>query len=731
MNALVKVLISLLRVFGKGQKKKNNQVSKPQKKVSSVKKTGNFPVSAAPITAEKAKLAGSLAVPSAVPSAVPTAGPPAAQKPVSVTLCETCGSELDPKLWFCLNCGQRTALAEPVFSSASEAQRRVSDFKYSRQSAEKKAAEYAALNIQKEGDFLFRADGDSAAITGFVKLNANVQIPSVIGGLAVTEIGDKAFSGKGITGVTIPSGVKRIGEWAFSKNALTSVTIPGTAASVGKFAFANNAFTSIVIENGVQSVGEGAFEKQTRFSEEVSTVANIVIPGSMAKIGESAFARSRIGSVTLSPGVKTIGECAFMGNQFKSVTFPDGVTEIGKNAFDENFIESVSFPGSLIKIGEGAFSNSRLTSVNLPPNLKTLGEGAFSNNKITEIEIPGSVKKIGNEAFSKNALKSIKICEGVETIGKNAFSHNKFEKVEDIPIPSSIKVIDEEAFSENKICGNLTVPETVEKIGKNAFIYNKLTGVMIRGKTDIGESAFCGNEINKVILGRKVPSAGNASFCFNKIIGVTVPDGVKVSGEDSPAGTIAPFDSSIYFFRGDTDNLKFDDSAYWTEFERKINADIEAKKPVYPVICHGASGNKIGSIEINSVRGGIIIFDAKYKDYIARIFFRRTSHYANLGIQYGVFSTDRGEIIQLNGGMVTAEGIVLQDFKFKFVDEKKGVIKSTGKDEAEKFRIGNVKVEGGTGIAYDKNGVKAAEVRNCGQHGAALAAAVLRFIIKQ
>jgi len=722
MNALIKILLQLFGLSKKGSKKKKTQAAKPQKQASSSSSsnTGKFQSSDASGSSKQTQSAG---------SATTERTQPSKPAPVQAVLCETCASVLDPKIWFCLTCGSRTSLAEPVFSSASEDQRKVSNFKASQQHSEKKAKEYAALNIQKEGDFLYKVNGNSILITGFVKLNVGVQIPAQIQGLPVTEIGEKAFHEKGITSVTIPSSVTSIGEWAFYKNALTAITIPGNVASVGKFAFANNAFTSIVLEDGVKSVGEGAFEKQTKFSENVSTVANIVIPGSMKKIEDNAFARSRIGSVTFSSGVKTIGENAFLGNQFKSVVFPEGVTEIGKNAFDENFIESVTFPDSLTKIGERAFTDAKLTSVTLPVNLKTIGNRAFYSNKLKEITIPGGVKKIGNEAFAKNELARTTLGEGVETIGKNAFSYNKFEKVEDIPLPSTITIIDDEAFTNNKITGDLTIPESVLKIGDSAFYSNKLTGVMIRGKTEIGAYAFGANEIRKVIIGGKVPAAGNNSFDGNKIIGVTIPNGVKVTGEDTWLGKTAPFKSNVYLYRGDTDNLSFNDSAYWDNFEQKIKADIESKVKKLPVICYDAAGNKIGSIDKNPQRAGFVIFDEKHREAIARIFLMSTSYYQNLGTPFGQFSTDHGDIVQHNGGMVTADGIVLRDFSYKFVEEYKGVIKSSGKDEAEKLRIGKIEVQGETGIAYDKNGVKVGEVRNSGQDALVFAAAMLRFII--
>ncbi|MFP3042963.1 leucine-rich repeat domain-containing protein [Treponema primitia] len=118
-------------------------------------------------------------------------------------------------------------------------------------------------------DLVISASGE---ITEYKGSGGRIIIPPTVFGLPVTSIGKEAFStkhtetlytsqgtrytrvtfsGKGLTGVTIPSSVTRIGANAFNHNHLTSIIIPTSVTSIGFGAFEKNNFTSITIPYNV------------------------------------------------------------------------------------------------------------------------------------------------------------------------------------------------------------------------------------------------------------------------------------------------------------------------------------------------------------------------------------------------------------------------------------------------------------------------------------------------
>lgn len=80
-----------------------------------------------------------------------------------------------------------------------------------------------------------------------------VTIPSTLGGVPVTGIGEKAFSYcRGMTSVKIPDSVKTIGKEAFvGCTGLTSITIPKSVTSISSEAFHHcSGLESIFVEQG-------------------------------------------------------------------------------------------------------------------------------------------------------------------------------------------------------------------------------------------------------------------------------------------------------------------------------------------------------------------------------------------------------------------------------------------------------------------------------------------------
>lgn len=160
----------------------------------------------------------------------------------------------------------------------------------------------------------FAFDSATGTITSYFTNQGNIPsnpacpqgpvIPSTIGGVAVTRIGDGAYKSKG----------------------LTSITIPGTITWIGNESFRDN------------------------------SLGSVVIPNSVTHIGYSAFEEAGLGSVTLSNSLVSIGDWAFAVNSISSVTIPNSVTTIFNGAFNQN-------PGIVCNIPAGkSFPDANCTS---------------------------------------------------------------------------------------------------------------------------------------------------------------------------------------------------------------------------------------------------------------------------------------------------------------------------------------------------------------------------------
>ena len=174
-----------------------------------------------------------------------------------------------------------------------------------------------------------------------------IVIPASFNGYPVTAIGNSAFAGRSLTGVTIPDSVTSIGDNAFLVNNLDSVTIPAGVTSIGDNAFNNNNLGSVTIPAGVTSIGIGA------------------------------FADNNLGSVSIPASVTSIADNAFRGNQLVSVTIPGSVTSIGGGAFQNNQLTSVTIPGSVTSIENNAFRDNSLTSITIGNGSMTIGNADF------------------------------------------------------------------------------------------------------------------------------------------------------------------------------------------------------------------------------------------------------------------------------------------------------------------------------------------------------------------
>ncbi len=146
---------------------------------------------------------------------------------------------------------------------------------------------------------------------------------------SVRTWGNQAFSGSGLTSVTLSEGLEAIGEVAFSNcKSLTNITIPASVKTLGSQAFSGSGLTSVTLSEGLTTIGEFVFS-------DCKSLTNITIPASVKTLGSQAFSGSGLTSVTLSEGLEAIGDIAFWSCPLEKVALSgDKSISVYNNAFD-------------------------------------------------------------------------------------------------------------------------------------------------------------------------------------------------------------------------------------------------------------------------------------------------------------------------------------------------------------------------------------------------------------
>ena len=130
-----------------------------------------------------------------------------------------------------------------------------------------------------------------------------VDIPTMLGGNPVWNIGNLAFFNKQLISLTIPSSVVNIGDSAFGTNELSSVTIPNSVTSIGNWAFQVNQLTTVSIPDSITNINRGVFY--------ANHITSVTIPNSVTSIGSYAFMANSLSNVTLPSSITTITASAF------------------------------------------------------------------------------------------------------------------------------------------------------------------------------------------------------------------------------------------------------------------------------------------------------------------------------------------------------------------------------------------------------------------------------------
>lgn len=344
-----------------------------------------------------------------------------------------------------------------------------------------------------KNDRIFHADGfaafaktESGRACGYVLAGfgegmekTELQIPSLLCGLPVVAIDDKAFANSGITSLSFEENeALEIGDGAFMSNMIESLVIPSFVTHIGKDAFKDNRISSMVNHSGIviggdvisgnpiygnPSDGIFTYARKDDGTLEVSGILKqdggmLEIPASLegtriTGISDGLFRGTSYSGIRIAEGgVETIGAYTFadMPNlgRDSNVFIPENV-EVHPLAFQNteydryaNLMDNNLEYGRIVTDDGFAYvvagsRNDGSEELDIPSffnGLPVLGicDGAFkgmTDLKDVVFEDGSQIRKIGASAFEGTGIKELELPAGIREIGDCAFSRSGLETI--------------------------------------------------------------------------------------------------------------------------------------------------------------------------------------------------------------------------------------------------------------------------------------------------------------
>lgn len=321
-------------------------------------------------------------------------------------------------------------------------------------------------------------DMSGICITSVKNTESIVDIPSVIDGIDVVEIGENAFYGNcNIEYITVPSSVKTIKQGAFHGiHSLREVRFSEGLRNLGEcdkkgfgvFLGCNN-IKKVKLPDSLEVIGDKCFSGCEELCE-------ISLGSGLIKIGAYAFERTSINNLVLPENVRSISEGAFLDSRLKEIKLNNGIKEIGAEAFSGCRLKGLNIVSSVETIGS-RFCSSLYGRSNFRPSprygksiLVTAEEG--SRFTIEDNCILSSDKKKILQAMNKTEFQ-IPSC--AEIVCKGVLESSEY--IEKLIIPRTVKRIEDRAFFGINTINTLVVTDSSIYVGEEAFAFNGRDGV--------------------------------------------------------------------------------------------------------------------------------------------------------------------------------------------------------------------------------------------------------------
>ena len=397
--------------------------------------------------------------------------------------------------------------------------------------------------------FTVDSNGVLTGVSGISAENSKVEVPSVVNGVTVVEIGQGVFkdnqelqtlilpdtvktigyqmcSGcRKLSKVRLPEGLTVIPDEAFDQCALLSdVEFPDSLVEIRSDAFWGTGLKKFVAPASLKNIWQYAFR-------ECKNLADVDL-GNIVSLGSGAFQDcTALESIKIPETIDSLTDKndIFAGcTSLKQIDMPDkpiavSFTLLNNTAYfndASNWKDGVLYVDRyLIRAGEGFYGK---TECIVPEGTIVIAEHAFSDSKqvraLKKVTLPQSLVCIGSYAFSQcSQLAEIEIGDGIQSIGYNAFSGTAYESAN---------------WTDNGLyLGNWLI--AVKNVEMTSFTVREGTVGIADGYDDNSSSFFPkkARNITALSLPSTLKYIGVRSFARLKITEVTLPAGLLRIGK--------------------------------------------------------------------------------------------------------------------------------------------------------------------------------------------------------
>ena len=286
--------------------------------------------------------------------------------------------------------------------------------------------------------------------------DSEIVIPAEYNGLPVTGILANSFAGQSdITSVVLPEGLITVGTGAFSGTGVTELTIPSTVETLGKDLFgANDRLTTLYIRTDKLTSESckspfGSCRTLTTVVFETATVSDYIT--------KYLGIQNVLQTAVLTKAVKVIGNGAFSGckklktvmyegtfDAWCGISFKNSPCANGSALYiDGKLVEEIVFDEKCARADGEKAKFAGCTSLNriiISANVSEIGTAEFYGcSALVNVIIPDSVASIGYNAFANcTSLEIVSFGEGVANVESRAFDNCNLLKYAFIPNPGCV-----------------------------------------------------------------------------------------------------------------------------------------------------------------------------------------------------------------------------------------------------------------------------------------------------